>query len=300
MNNQVSDTERADLGFCWDQVMRVRPQFRLTHAYAPKEISSGILAMHALFAALEEAVSNVSAEEVSRAKLVWWQQELMAHGAVNSRHPIVRMLERSFTRPEAIHDHLRSLLDLSIQRVDAVAISDEAALRQFCQELGAVQMRLEFALEPGNTEDDASLAKSCDASGLLQLLRESVRLGPDRAFWWLPLNLLARFGLNRAEFVDGGVNESSINVMKSIYSAVLDRHRQPESRNRFATKLHSKVGSTVQRHRHWLVQSALQLRLLDRLEAVHPRKYLNILSTTRLSDAWFAWRVARQCPAGGE
>ena len=295
MTDWASNGAGSEIQFCWDQALRVRPQFQYSYPYASKEHANGLLALQALFASLEEAAGSVRDEEVSRAKLGWWQQELLGRDPAISQHPIVKVLRQSVAIKLDVYDALRRLLESSLRRVETVTISDEKALFALCHDLGFQQMRLEYAVEScqaainvANTDDD------CAAAGLLQLLRESCRSAPERAFWWLPLTLLARHGQSRNEFVAQSSPDSALHLMSDVFTGILDEHPSSRSDGQDSARLSSGKAAFAPRPRHWYVQSALQLGLLGRLRKVHPQHHEHEISKTRFTDAWFAWRAARQ------
>jgi len=140
---------------------------------------------------------------------------------------------------------------------------------------------------------DDVVTHACVAAGLLQLLRESAK-GEYRAFWWLPLNLLARCGISRSEFVGAPAQDLATDLIGMVYAGVLGV-RPTEGSKEDQDALAKGLGNPhIQRHRHWKVQSVLQARLLSRLKRIHPQRHANELSKIRLVDAWCAWRVARE------
>lgn len=292
MRNKASATEGADLQFCWEQILRIRPQFRLSHPYAPKEIAAGILALHALFASLEEAICGASDEVVSRAKLAWWQQELLGQDLARTQHPIVRMLQRSIEMGGTLFKDFEQLLQSSIQRLDSAAPADQSALLLQCRQMGYYPMRLEFALEPGGEVSGDVVMRDCIAAGLLQLLRESAR-NSHRAYWWLPLNGLARFGISRSEFAGPAAPELTTKLMTHLYSGILETRSNAAHEKDSQVDAQASVKTYFPRHRHWAVQCILNARLLARLKKLHPESHAREFSKSRPVDAWFAWRAAR-------
>ena len=292
MSKDASTSGDSDTQFCWDQVLRIRPQFRLSHPYAPRAIADALLAVHAFLASFEEIVAKVEDENVSRAKLTWWQQELAAQNFAGSQHPIVRVLRRSMDLPVNLHFNLQRLLEFSLDRIDCAAPPDAAALSQLCGKLGYYPMRLEFSLEAEEESDQAATTRDCVVTGLLQLLRESART-EHRAYWWVPLNLLARFGLSRNEISSDKV-DSPKDLLKQVCHGVLESHSDQAAGKVSARQVDSSRASLFSGHRHWCVQSSLQTRLLSRLQNTLPKRHLTVFSSNRPIDAWHAWRAARQ------
>ncbi len=53
---------------CWERVLKSNKLFRISHLFAPDEFSGALLALHALFASIEQISSEVSDELVARKK----------------------------------------------------------------------------------------------------------------------------------------------------------------------------------------------------------------------------------------
>ena len=54
-------------------MLRTNRAFQISQVFAPAEQTDQLLALYALFAAVEEACSDYSDEEVARRKLHWWR-----------------------------------------------------------------------------------------------------------------------------------------------------------------------------------------------------------------------------------
>ena len=81
--------------FCWEQVLRINRAFRISQVFAPADKADQLLALYALFAAVEETCSAYSDEEVARRKLHWWRGECLRPGNDGGEHPISRELRRT-------------------------------------------------------------------------------------------------------------------------------------------------------------------------------------------------------------
>jgi len=277
-----------DLQFCWQLVMRVRPGFRLSHAYAPREYSAGLLALYAWFSALEEALCRVSDESVGRAKLLWWQQQLLGPDYGISSHPITRQLHRRGVIPTSAREHVQVMLESALHRLDAPPASDEKALRSLCQSLGFHAMCLELAIQHEENAESPVLAGACAVNGLVQLLRESSR-SELPSYTWLPLKLLARHDLTRAELQSKTRSEATRLLMQQLCTLGLTWIEGKDFGNDLSID-----ASWRCRHRHWIIQTLLNVRCLKRLQRMNLQLHSQEFSTVLVGDAWLSWRTARK------
>ena len=298
MNARVADAENTDRLFCWQQVLRVRPLLRLSLPYAPGEQSDRLLALYALFSALEEAICRVSDEGVARVKLGWWQQQLFGPENHVSTHPITRQLRLCGLITIPSQNHFRGLLNTTMARLDAPAPANEHELKTYCQMIGLYPMRLELEMPNERDMENKPLAAACAVNGLVQLLRESSR-SQMQAYAWVPLNMLARHGLTRDELQSGAEPDRSRQLLKQLCmlglswtSDEIGRIGVCDSGGKFGMNWR-------QHHRHWIIQTQLNVRKLKKLPELNTLRLRRAFSITGVGDVWQAWRSARKISAGG-
>ena len=267
--------------FCWEQVARVNPLFRVSQPFAPAGQAERLLPLYALFSAVEQLCTQWSDAELARRKLDWWRSECLAGDPANSDHPILRELAKHSALPD--RGLLGPLLEGAAGRLDGVAPADGDGLEALCRETGLPQVRIE--LDALGEDPGGALATAPSARiGLAQLLRESMGQGRPNHFWWLPLNLLARHGISRAEVeqeVDGP-------VALALFSEILDQA------GRWKQPIVAAENSLPQAARHLAVHAHLQQRALDRLRGRPPSEYATALRKAGLAELLQAWRCARR------
>lgn len=272
--------------FCWEQVLRTNRLFRVSHLFAPAQMSDQLLALHALFASIELLNWEISEELVARRKLAWWRAELLQRDAAHSQHPVVRHLYASGALRKLPESALRVLLDGAESRIDALAPANEDAFMRLCQEIYRPQVLLESALGGGDPAPDSFDAAMLFNGGLIQLLRENGRR-KEHAFWWIPLSLLARFKLKRKEIE---VMEES-EMLQALFTHVLELRGPSADRRLFDTQSGLVCGAG---HVHLQLVLALQSRQLDRLQGMSPAMYRSELARWRIGDLMATWKRARQ------
>ncbi len=272
--------------FCWDQILKTNRLFRVSHLFAPAQLSDQLLALYALFASLELLNCEVSDEPVARRKLDWWRGELTGRDAADSNHPvIVHLLETGAFRklPEST---LRLLLDSAESRIDGLTPTDEVDFLRLCRETYRPQVLLESAL--GGVDGDLNSFNTSVLfnGGLIQLLRES-GLRKENAFWWVPVSLLARFKVirNQLEAFDDAA------TLQALFTCMIElRTRSADCRSFHGQPGCAKGAGLV----HLQLMTALQSRLLSRLQGMSPARYSSELARWRIGDLMTTWNRARQ------
>jgi len=299
VSSATADVNDKDRQFCWQQIERNRPLFRLSHPYAPREHSTGLLALYALFAALEEALCRVSDESVARTKLNWWQQQLLGPEYRSSEHPITRQLVQYNVITTDVREHLLGLLATTVDRLNAPAPANEQAFKALCESIGLYPMKMELALQGERDTQSVSLVAACAVNGLVQLLRESCR-GEMRAYSWLPPVFLQHFGLRRNELQQGTRPEEAKQLMGQLCTLGLSWLRDEAGAGGYREWWAGMDTGWRHRHRHWIIQTQLNIRRLKNLRGLGIDQHARGFSTTDFGDAWLAWRCARRISRGGD
>ena len=272
--------------FCWEQIHKTNILFRISHLFAPSQMSDQLLALHALFASIELLNCEINEELVARRKLDWWRAELLERDAADGHHPVVSHLYETGALKKLPESMLRLLLDNAESRFDALAPKDENDFMRLCQEIYRPQVLLESALggidEVLNSFNTAVLFNG----GLIQLLRESGRR-KENAFWWIPLSLQARFNANRRELEAFSDPE----VLKALFTHILELRGQSAAYQLFDRQPGFVKGVGLV---HLQLMIALQSRQLGRLQLMNPATYNQELSRWRIGDLMTTWKRARQ------
>lgn len=272
--------------FCWDQILRTNPLYRISQLFAPPGASGQLLALYALFASIELLNSEVSDEIVARTKLGWWRSELLEKDAGESAHPVVRHLFDTGALSKLPEAAVRRLLEGAESRFEAFAPTDEEAFLSLCREIYRPQVLLESALEGVDVELNSFNAAMLFKGGLMQLLRESGRR-KENAFWWIPLSMMARFNVNRNALETLGDSD----VLQALFSSIFELGGTSTDNSLFdrQTELAHKSGFV-----HLRLINVLQSCQWDRLQGMRPAMYSNELRRWRIGDLIAAWKRARQ------
>ena len=189
-----------DRQFCWEQIQRGNRLFRLTHVFAAGDVAGRLLPLYALFASLEHICASVSDEDVAVRKLDWWRQAMRSG---DGDHPVIAELRRNGASALMPEMAVTRLLDATQARLDMAPPPGSSELTALCIDFGRIQLELELAVSGVTMPAGEELSGLALRSGMMQVLRESMGRPDGRGFWWLPLDLMARYDLARAEIASG-------------------------------------------------------------------------------------------------
>ena len=274
--------------FCWEQIAKTNRFFRISHTFAPSMHGKTLLPLYALFSVVEEACSSFSDEELARSRLAWWRQECLGREPGPGSHPVIRELTRHARLGRREQQCITRLLDDAESRLDEAAPASLEELQRRCERVSRPQFELEMALCGAHGPDADRPGDGQGARmGLVQIMRESLRRRDPGAYWWLPLDLLARHGVSRAQ----AQHAETANSARTLFAEILahgqawgDGLMPPDS------------GSPEQAGavRHLQVLGALQAGLLRRLEASSPERFGVEVNRTTLGDLSRAWKTAQR------
>jgi phytoene/squalene synthetase len=280
-----------EVRFCWEQVLRTNRLFRISLVFVPADRARQLLPLYALFGAVEEISSKHSDEDLARRQFDWWREECARLESQGSEHPILRELCDSGAYQAIRKDRLAQLFDDAESRLDPQAPSDMDGLKSLCGNLIQPQFQLELSLSGEKPERVPSLDGLAAVSGLTQLLRESCRSRKPAGYWWLPLSLMARYGVSRADIAHGHRPDAAVQaVFTDLLGSCLDWNAAPES-----ARAGPKQGGAPARH--LFVLGELQAAALRRLKPSQPGQFAADLTRLGLPQLYRAWKSARTIAA---
>lgn len=282
----MSDTDNDKL-FCREQVLRTDPAFRMSHLFAEKASQDRLLALYAFFSVIEQVCCSKSDESVAERSLGWWRMEMQAGAESPSSHPLVLELRRSGAADKIPSKLLKNLLDEAGHRIDAHAPAGEKEFEQLCLRTGLPLVELELAVCAANKADLASLRGLAARRGLMLLVREGLVQSGGRGFWWLPLDLVARHGVARAEMLSEEAAGPAKLLMADILAMECLLEQAPVAKK-------TDISNKKQGNRHLFVYDVLNIRKLKSMNSSSPFKYPEELTKLGIGDLLACWKMARR------
>lgn len=272
--------------FCWEQVARTNQAFRISQVFAAREDAAKLLPLYALFSIVEQICSVSSDEDLARSKLDWWNTECTQQNLQNSHHPVLKEFRSTGTAERLSQVLVHSLLDSAASRLEAEAPADISQLKSLCIDTQRPQFELEMSISGLSEESVQASSGLLARAGLLQLIRESAKSAELRAYWWIPLNILARYGIGRDALVShpGSPEVSGLlsELIEESASWMPSAYRVPENHRDF------------QPVRNYFAINGIYARKIKSLKGISPDSYVKELERVRISDLFVAWKCARR------
>lgn len=265
--------------FCWEQVARTHRPFRLSRVFADPASAPGLLPLYALFSSVEQVCCTISDVDVAGRKLQWWYEE-WRRGPERSNHPVMKELHRTGTAARLPAESFERLLAEAQRRLDPVAPHDLGELREISLGVGLPQLEMELGASGMECRRENEMSGLAAQNGLAQLIREG-------RFWWVPLDLLARHGLQR----DAIAADTGTPPVRSLFGDVFDE-ASLWGRDQIRTK--EKGAGSSSPSRHVLALNGIYARKLQRLRRQAPTDWTAEMNRTRFSDLLTAWNAARK------
>lgn len=273
----LSDTTLASHAAKW---LPAHPELELAQRFIPAQRQAPTLALACLGLELRDAVHRIAEPSVAEAKLQWWAQELAGMPTANVHHPLCLALAAEPALRGVPASVWNDLVAAAMAQREGASPSTFAALIEGRRGMFAALMRIEAELWPA-IDIDASARAEAAGVALAEALDPVAAL--ERDHLPLPLDVLARHGLSRADLATPG-----------------------EAREAAVRDLLGQVCSELQALRgralpvHVAVRAVLNLRRARRAR----------VDANALSDAaarppelpfravWTAWRAARRMQSG--
>jgi hypothetical protein len=244
-----------------EQWLDAEPELRLARMFVAEARDPRIAALEAIGHALHAALFEVGDDRVAQSKLAWWLDEF----AQRPRHPLTLGLADASGGAQAAAAPLREACAALLRLAQADSIE---SLDQLLDPLARAAAALARARGAAPAIDARALA----AARLVFAVREWVRFArPERA--WLPLDVLARVGVDRAGAVASApVALALLRRLREVLDAVPSRD------------LRGIDGARVAAARAWAARMAgAPLSLVD-----------GRLAAPRITLVFALWRVGRR------
>jgi hypothetical protein len=282
-----SSGKENDRMYCREQVGKTIRAFRISTAFAPPSARDGLLALYALFSVIEQICSSVTDESVARDTLQWWRAECLHKPASESLHPLIRELNRNGLASRLPRASLENLFRAAESRLDADAPPEPDALKILCMETQQPQVELEAASAGISFSDLGIGQRQLARAGLLQLIRESTRHQNGGAYWWLPLNSLARHGLRRDQIE----SDPGCSAVRAVFAELF------ASSGKWGGEAEEKAGEStidLSQARHLFAIHGVYSNIIKRLETTTPDLYAEKIQGQGVVDLFQAWNCARR------
>ena len=233
---------------------------------------------------------SVRDEAVLRAKISWYQNELLGQNAAQSSHPIVRVLHKSGAIKQDdvdVHRHFLSIL----HRIELDPPDNGNEFKSLCIQTSRFASCLELGVTSERVDEVEGFSSACALVGFVQLLRESSRVEPT-SFAWVPLNLFARHQITRRDWMEQPESRQARDLFEELCETVLSWF--PPAKLEKLKESAAQAGMEQERLNHWMMQLNLQVHLLNSLSRMGLAKLKHQFLKTTPAFVWRNWQFARK------
>jgi hypothetical protein len=277
----VTEAENNQARFCREHAVAGNPLFRASVILARGD-RRRLTALHALFDLVARIGASSHEEGAARARLDWWRQQCLVDDPADSNHPALRELHRD---DGDVLDRaaFARLIEQAELRLEQPAVGDGAGLHALCEGQGRPLLELELGpAAPGILAAPGAAALAA-RRGLWSLLGGCFALGDPAGAWWIPLDLLARAGLRRADLLDAGRQREAAPVFAGVFDS------EP-----FSSPFETDISKEYQSHVHVFSMDRLIRSKLARMTGKSPGDYAAEMSRVRFGEFLAAWSLARR------
>lgn len=268
--------------YCQDKAAASGSSFYYSFRFLPPPQRRAITAFYAFCREVDDIADECVDPGVARSKLAWWREEVARLFAGTPRHPVCLALQEAIQPFHLTQDAFEQIVDGMEMDLGRVRYDDFKALNLYCHRVAGVVGET-AALIFGVT--DRATLKYANKLGLAFQLTNILRdVGEDarRDRIYLPLDELARFGVNPQDILQARMSDAFRELMAFQYQRAMRTYDE-------AFALLPAVDRKAQRP--GLVMAAIYRALLDEIRADGFLVLDRRTALTPLRKLWLAWRT---------
>ena len=233
--------------YCRDKAAASGSSFYYSFRFLSPERRRAITAFYAFCREVDDIADECRDPEVARAKLAWWRDEVARLFAGEGAHPVSLALSEAIAPYRLPREAFEQIIDGMEMDLGRVRYDDFKALNLYCHRVAGV-------------------------------VGEDARR--DRIY--LPLDELARFGVNEAEIRQGRMSDAFRRLMEFQYQRACGVYDEALALLPAADRKAQRPG---------LIMAAIYRALLDEIRADGFQVLDRRTSLTPLRKFWLAWRT---------
>lgn len=279
----MNDSEAIE--WCRENLLLAGGPLAVSLPYAPDALRDQIVALRAVVVEIARIADEVSEPEAGRMRLAWWRRALRE----SLPHPAVQAWTASGAAGAADPESFDALIAGVERTLSDPRFENREQAWQYCRELGGIAWALEADLADAGDAVRAVMIELGAASYAIRLVRD-LAIDARNHRWMVPLDLQASYQVSRRDALGG---EAPSTGWHGMVRAWLDDALGRADRARAGLD-----PDDAWRHRHLMIQHALDRRLALKL-ARHPERIISRrILPGQAGNAWCAWRAARRLRKG--
>lgn len=268
--------------YCRDKAAASGSSFYYSFRFLSPERRRAITAFYAFCREVDDVADECRETEVARAKLAWWRDEVARLFAGEAAHPVSLALSEAIAPYRLPREAFEQIIEGMEMDLGRVRYDDFKALNLYCHRVAGVVGEV-AALIFGVSE--RATLKYANRLGLAFQLTNILRdVGEDarRDRIYLPLDELARFGVDEADIRQGRMSEAFRRLMEFQYQRACGVYDEALALLPAADRKAQRPG---------LIMAAIYRALLDEIRADGFLVLDRRTSLTPLRKLWLAWRT---------
>ncbi|NLR74038.1 presqualene diphosphate synthase HpnD [Leeia aquatica] len=269
--------------YCEEAAARSGSSFLAAFRFLPAERRRAITAFYAFCREVDDVVDEVHDDNVARAKLAWWRNEVAFTWAGQPQHPVMRALQPAIARYGLQESLLQEIIDGMQMDLEQARYARYDDLLLYCHRVagvvGQVSAQIFGYQDPATLDYAHELGIAFQLTNIIRDVGEDVRRGRI----YLPVEDLQRFNVPVDMLKRYEESEAFVQLMQfQIERAMAAYHH--------ALSLLPAVDRKAQRP--GLVMAAIYRTTLEEIRLDGPGKVLNQrLSLPPLRKLWLAWKT---------
>lgn len=268
--------------YCQAKTVASGSSFYYSFRFLSPERRRAITSFYAFCREVDDIADECHDAHLARVKLAWWRDEIARLYAGKPEHPVTLALAEAIKPFNLPQDAFEQIIDGMEMDLGRVRYDDFKALNLYCHRVAGVVGEV-AALIFGVSE--RATLKYANRLGLAFQLTNILRdVGEDarRDRIYLPLDELARFGVDEADIRRGRMSEAFRRLMEFQYQ---------RARGVYDEALALLPAADRKAQRPGLIMAAIYRALLDEIRADGFQVLDRRTSLTPLRKLWLAWRT---------
>ena len=268
--------------YCAQKTIQSGSSFYYSFLFLEKNKREAITALYAFCREVDDVVDEPSDEQVARAKLGWWNQELNNMWAGSPQHPVTRALF-PFIEPYKLEKkYFELIIEGMLMDLDKTQYETKEQLTHYCYRsasaVGILSANIFGYSHPSTLIYAEQLGLALQLTNILRDINEDLTRGRI----YIPLEDLQHVGLSRETILSAVGTKSFDTLVKNQVKIAIDLFDVAHSNLHRDDRQLQKAG---------LIMSAIYRKLLQKIASNPSRSFIRRQTLTPIQKLWIAWRV---------
>ena len=268
--------------YCQDRAAASGSSFYYSFMFLPAARRRAITALYAFCREVDDVVDECTDPGVARTKLAWWREEVARLYDGKPQHPVTRALADVIAPHGITQDQLLTVIDGMAMDLEYNRYPDFDTLKLYCHRVagivGLMSSRIFGYTDPRTLDYAAALGLAFQLTNIIRDVGEDAR----RNRVYLPLDELAKFGLDASQIVHGKDSDAFRQLMALQVGRALATYDEAFTHLPAQDRKAQLPG---------IIMAAIYRALLEEIRADGCRVLTHRTTLTPLRKLWIAWKA---------